>query len=89
MPRGAIGQKIGEVLCDSGGEFDLEPRLGEDLREVLDRAGRALDGACLTNVVVVQAGGKVLVGEFGFAFREVSEAEGRRIAEDLNFGEGR
>lgn len=74
---------IDEVLCNSGSEFDLRVEQGEPISGVVEQAGHALDGACLTNVVVMRAGGKLLVGEFGFTFREVDEEEGQRVAREF------
>ena len=75
-------EKIAEVLCDSG-EMHISDN-AETVKEVLDAGGAALDGACLTNVVVVKTkSGKYLVGEFGFEFREVTKKEAERVTKDF------
>lgn len=73
---------IQQVLCDSG-EVALQVKKGQTFEEVLTAAGHALDGAYLTNVVVVQTKNGFYVGDFSFSFRKVEEEEARKTAEDF------
>lgn len=77
-------QAIDEVLCDSG-EAPLGIEEGFQLETVGNIGGRALDKACLTNVVVVRVGKAYYVAEYLFEIRKVSKKEARDVA--LTFGD--
>ena len=79
--EGVEGETIVSVLCDGDGECPLDVEEGQTIASVIDFAANMLDGAYLTNVVVVKTrGGKYLVGEYSFEFTEVSAEEAEQVA---------